>query len=209
MDKYKIIILCGESGCGKDTLKNNALEKLSDIFHRVITATTRPRREGEIDGQDYYFLTEKEFNNTEMIESCCFNNWHYGTPTTSLSKDKINLLVLNPEGIYNLLKETEKYDIKIIRLIASDKERMLRQLNRETEPNVDEIVRRYTADKKDFGIFDTKLKRNFYIWDTEYHNVNFMTTGLMLMGLRWDIDFNMQEDADSETPGADRLGNGI
>lgn len=209
MDKYKIIVLCGESSTGKDTLKNKALESCPNIFHRVITATTRPKREGEIDGQDYYFLAEKEFNNTDMIESCCFNNWYYGTPATSLSKDKINLLVLNPEGIYNLLKEKDKYDIKIIRLIASDKERMLRQLNRETEPNVDEIVRRYTTDKKDFKLFDTKLYGQFFVWDTEYHNINFMTTALKLISLHWDIDTFWCDSADSETLGADRLGNGI
>lgn len=191
MEKYKIIILCGEAGTGKDFLKNKALEECPDIFHRVVTATTRPRREGEIDGQDYYFLTERGFNNTEMIESCCFNNWYYGTPTTSLSKDKVNLLVLNPEGIYNLLEEKNKYDIKIVRLKTGDKTRMLRQLNREEEPNVDEIVRRWKTDKDDFVLFDIQDMDNVLFFDTEAFNINFMVTALMLLGLHWSMDFNL------------------
>lgn len=179
--KYKIIALCGEAATGKDTLKNKVLEKYPNQFHRVVTATTRPPREGEVNGKDYHFLTKEEFGNLEMIEATVFNNWHYGTPVSSLSKDKINLLVLNPSGIYNLIQEPDKYDVHVVRLKADDKTRMLRQLNRESDPNVDEIVRRYKTDKDDFAIFDANLYDKIDILDTELMSIN------ELVGAVWGI----------------------
>lgn len=163
MDKYKIIIFCGESATGKTFQLNRTLVEYPEALHCVITATTRPMREGEVNGKDYFFLTEEEFNSTEMIETCRFNNWYYGTPVNSLSKNKINLLVMNPNGIMSLSKKTDEYDIKIIRLKVNDKTRLLRQLNREENPNVDEIIRRWKTDKEDFAVFDEKYKEKMFI----------------------------------------------
>lgn len=166
MDKYKIMILCGESGTGKSFIKNLAVKNYPNIFHDVVTATSRPPREGEENGKDYWFLPEEEFTDEKMIEYCMFNNWYYGTPISSLSKDKMNLLVLNPHGIYRLFADSDKYDIQLIRFVASDKTRLLRQLNREEEPDVDEIVRRYSVDKIDFRVFDIDFQNDMFIIDT-------------------------------------------
>lgn len=163
MDKYRIVMLCGEAGSGKSFQLKKALTEYSEAFHCVITATTRPMRSGEVNGKDYFFLTEEEFFNTEMIETCRFNDWYYGTPASSLSKNKINLLVMNPSGIMSLSKKTNEYDIKIIRLKVDDKTRLFRQLNREENPNIDEIVRRWKTDKDDFTVFDEKYKEKMFI----------------------------------------------
>lgn len=67
-----ILIISGLSGSGKDTVISR-LKDISDInFHFVVTCNTRKRREGEIDGKDYHFITREKFlrmiSDGEMIE---------------------------------------------------------------------------------------------------------------------------------------------
>lgn len=88
-----------------------------------------------------------------MIESSCFNGWYYGTSYESLKQDKINIGVFNPEGIRSFLKRPD-VKLTVYYIAASPKKRLLRQLNRENNPNVDEIVRRYSTDEQDFEHLD-------------------------------------------------------
>jgi guanylate kinase len=55
-----LIVLSGPSGAGKDSIINR-LRQLGYPFHYTVTATTRARREGEIEGRDYYFLSAEDF----------------------------------------------------------------------------------------------------------------------------------------------------
>lgn len=150
--KPKIIAIVGEAGTGKDTLLQNVIQKYPDKFNKIISYTTRPRRENETNGKDYYFISEKKFNQTIMLEQTCFNNWKYGTPLSSLSPYKLNIGTFNPSGVQSL-EQCSVFNLVIIKLIASDKIRLLRQLQRENNPNVDEIIRRYHTDKEDFKNF--------------------------------------------------------
>lgn len=156
---YKVIIICGKAGSGKDTL----LKKLNEDYHRVVSTTTRPPREGEVDGKDYHFISVKDFHKKvkegKFLEYSLFNDWWYGTQISDFEEDKINVFIANPDGIRTLL-EKENFQVKIYYLIVSKKTRLLRQLNREKNPNVDEIIRRYQADEKDF---DPYLKENKWI----------------------------------------------
>ena len=92
-----------------------------------------------------------------MLEYTNFNNWYYGTSLDSLSKDKINIGVFNPTGVESLVARPD-VDVQIIRVIAKDKTRLLRQLNREDSPNVREIVRRFNADWMDFDGIENDFK---------------------------------------------------
>ena len=60
-----LIVLSGPSGAGKDSVLRRMKER-GLPFHFVVTATTRPRRADEVDGKDYFFLTEEQF--AEMLE---------------------------------------------------------------------------------------------------------------------------------------------
>lgn len=67
-----IIVISGLSGSGKDVVINR-LKEISDIeFHFVVTCNTRPRRETEVDGKDYHFISREKFlsmiEGGEMIE---------------------------------------------------------------------------------------------------------------------------------------------
>ena len=168
--KYKLIALIGKAGSGKNTILRK-IEKLNNpILHSIVSYTTRPKREGEVEGKDYYFITENKFkqmmDNHQMLEYVQFNSWWYGTGIDCLKENKLNIGIFNPSGIKTLATFPE-IDLKIYGIVASDKQRLLRQLNREEFPNVPEIIRRYTVDEQDFS--DIKFD-NFKVFINEDKN---------------------------------------
>lgn len=122
-------------------------------LHRVISYTTRPKREYEQEGLDYYYITLEEFQEliktSEMYEYSP-HVWMYGTGIKSYDKNKINVAVLNPMGIRELLDNPD-FNVIVYWVRAAAKTRLLRQLNREEDPDCDEIVRRYGTDTDDFS----------------------------------------------------------
>ncbi len=82
-----VMILSGPSGVGKDSALD-ALEKLGVNFHRVVTATTRPPRPGEVDGVDYHFVSMTRFaemiENDELIEYAIVYGDYKGVPKSEI-----------------------------------------------------------------------------------------------------------------------------
>lgn len=159
MPKYIIIALMGESGTGKDTLLKAVCEDCKQLaglpVNRIIAATTRPPREGEVDGVDYHFMSNQRFtillSDNKMPEANVFNGWCYGTPLFALKENCVNIGIFSPNSIHCLQEVLGKEAmIWICRVEASDKVRLIRQLQREENPNIEEIFRRYKADKNDF-----------------------------------------------------------
>ena len=168
MNKYKIVALFGPSGSGKDYIQENIMKTIWGKLHfqKIVSFTTRPPREKEIDGIDYHFLTRQDFSKQDLLEFTVFKNWWYGTPINSLDKNKINIGVFNPSGIDQLINGPHKDIIECIPIYIKtySKIRLLRQLQREEQPDCDEIVRRYLADKRDFSNlnFSYKVVENNY-----------------------------------------------
>lgn len=150
----KIIILFGPSGSGKDTILSEALKRIPNL-HKPVFYTTRPAREGEKDGVSYHFVSKEEFEtkllNNEFLEAAVFNGWGYASSLDSFNEQKINIVALDGERA-ELLAENlgSKGYCKCFFVKAKDKTRLLRQLKREENPNVDEIIRRYESDKEDY-----------------------------------------------------------
>lgn len=88
-----------------------------------------------------------------MIEYTKFNNWMYGTAIDSLSSERPNIGVFNPAGIISLMNRPD-IDLYVVYITATDKERLIRQLTREENPDVREVLRRYDADEDDFYLFE-------------------------------------------------------
>lgn len=168
---YKIVALIGEAGAGKDTIMQDVLA-LRPEFHEIISCTSRPIREGEKEGVNYFYYSEEDFMDKiisgDMLESTAFNGWFYGTGKDSVVEDAINIGVFNPAGIYSLLNNPN-VDLRVVRVWADDKTRMLRQLNREENPNCAEIARRFIADQEDFKAlsFDYELVDNVGNYDRQ------------------------------------------
>lgn len=155
---YKMIAIIGEAGSGKDTMMDKVVYEAGatpvSIFHTFVSCTTRPPRDYEKHGVDYYFMTNEEFTqhvlNNDFLEVAEFNNWFYGTLKSELDSNKINIAVLNPEGVENLLLHND-IKLKVFYLEAKGKTRIIRQLQREEDPDIPEIYRRYLADDEDFN----------------------------------------------------------
>lgn len=87
MRKPKLFVISGPSGVGKDTVIEVLRERLPEAYFAV-TATTRPRRPGEIDGVHYYFMTAEAFTERlaegEFLESAVVYGNHYGVPKSPI-----------------------------------------------------------------------------------------------------------------------------
>lgn len=152
MNKYKIIALFGEAGSGKDYIQKQMMKTNfgKESLSEIISCTTRPPREGEIDGVHYHFKTsQSDFFSIPLVECTYFRRWWYGTSTDHLVKNKINIGVFNIDGIKQIL-ENEEIDCLPIKIYCYDKLRLIRQLNREINPDCMEICRRFQTDYKDF-----------------------------------------------------------
>jgi guanylate kinase len=149
---FNISAIMGKAGSGKDTLQNELVKQIPNSFP-IISCTTRPIRDNEQDGVNYHYLTVEQFTdqllNNEMLESTEFNNWFYGTSFKNLSTTGLNIGVYNPTGV-EILRADPRINLTVIYLMANDKVRLLRQLNREENPDCHEIIRRFSADEEDF-----------------------------------------------------------
>lgn len=176
MDKYKIIALYGKSASGKDTFLKVALDYFKN-FHKIINSTTRPPREGEQDGAAYHFLTNEEFTiqvlNCSMFEATLFRDWYYGTNINDLDKNKINIGIFNPVSLDIILKDN-RFEVIPIYILTEPKTSLIRSLEREDNPDIDEIIRRYQADKKDFEIFFTEHPAlpDYCLWNGTKDNLS-------------------------------------
>ncbi|MDR3638273.1 MAG: guanylate kinase [Isosphaeraceae bacterium] len=79
----KLVVVSGPSGSGKSTLIRLALERLGSAARLSVSATTRPPREGERDGVDYFFTDKADFiarSDRDYLEWAEYNGHYYGTP---------------------------------------------------------------------------------------------------------------------------------
>lgn len=82
-----VIVVSGASGSGKDSVLNAVVARMEESqspIHFVVTATTRPRRDDEVDGKDYFFVSEAQFHqmiaHDELVEHALVYGQHKGVP---------------------------------------------------------------------------------------------------------------------------------
>ena len=104
----KLIVISGASGVGKGTVVKAMMAQRQDLFFSV-SATTRPPRPGEVDGQDYYFVTRETFEDMiargEMLEYDEHAKNYYGTPKAQVEEKRKKghvLLDIEPNGARNV-----------------------------------------------------------------------------------------------------------
>lgn len=166
MERYKLVAIVGEAGSGKDSLARalaDVLEKEGLKVHEVVSYTTRPPRDYETDGVDYHFVEPLKFADlifkNRILEAAEFNDWIYGTCIDDLDPEAINIEVLNPDGVNAIYADhstLHRIDMFVIQCVCSEKTRLIRQLEREENPNIDEIMRRLGTDRRDFAEFNIR-----------------------------------------------------
>ena len=85
-----VYVVIAPSGTGKTTLNRRLMKEHADKVEMSISYTTRPKREGEINGVHYNFVDEKEFmalvENKQMLEWAQVHGNYYGTPVVEIER---------------------------------------------------------------------------------------------------------------------------
>ena len=160
--KPKILAIYGMSAAGKDTFLNH----LSNNFdlNKILLTTSRPPREKEINGVDYLFKKKKDIlRDDNFLWPIDYNNWIYAIAKESIKNDKINVGIFNTYWMKKLFEDNdEHFDLMAIEVSASDKDRLMRSLRREKNPDCNEICRRFLADKQDFNDVEFNCAKKEY-----------------------------------------------
>ncbi|MDO4912600.1 MAG: guanylate kinase [Lactobacillus sp.] len=118
--KKKVILIVGPSGAGKTRI-SDYLQNEHNI-PRVITHTTRPMREGEVDGQSYYFESNESFAKLHFFEHIKYGDWQYGSSEEGLQRAFENsdlvTLIVDVQGVISYYKKIPD-QITILNVITS------------------------------------------------------------------------------------------
>lgn len=157
----KRIILVGRAASGKDHLRQRLEAK---GFKYAVSYTTRPPREGEVEGKDYIFVSPEEarrmIEKDEFYEWVEFNGWIYGTTKKQFDEDDI--FIMTPTGVSHISKE-DRESCFVFFLDIQEETRRDRMLSRDMPG--DSVKRRLEADRIDF--------ENFKDFDARITNPNF------------------------------------
>ncbi len=160
----KIFYLMGKSSVGKDTIYQKLLENQELKLKKVIMYTTRPIRTGELQGKEYFFVSDKKCaelkQRGKIVElrsyKTCLGVWKYFTVDDGqIALDNGNYIVMGTLESYNQTRTYYgKENVVPIMLILDDATRLQRALDREKIqefPQYEELCRRFLADTKDFS----------------------------------------------------------
>lgn len=166
----KLFYVMGKSSTGKDTIYKKIIDVLYNennlLIETMILYTTRPPREGEVEGVNYHFVNEKTFQQLnedgQVIESRTYKRVNDTVKYFTVYDKNIDFQNKNYIGLgtlesYNKVKKYYGEDIVIpIYIEVENEQRILRAIKRESEQNQNkkdftEVCRRYVADEADFS----------------------------------------------------------
>ncbi len=174
----KIFLLMGKSTAGKDTVYKALITDKELGLKKVIPYTTRPMRDGETDGIQYFFKNEDDYQKMKSADKIIeertyytnYGEWRYFTADDGqINLEKGNYLVIGTLESYCYIRNyfgKEKVEPLLIDVDA--KIRLHRAMDREDKqehPKYDEMCRRFLADEEDFSeekIKEAALERRFY-----------------------------------------------
>ena len=159
----RIFYIMGKSSSGKDTIYKRLSARRPDM-KRIIPYTTRPVREGETDGVEYFFVDQKRLNDLmdegRVIEVRSYDTkcgiWTYFTADDGqINLDRHDYLVIGTLVSYRALRDYFGSDKLVpIYIEVEDGLRLYRALQRERKekaPKYAELCRRFLADSEDFS----------------------------------------------------------
>ncbi|MHC4923485.1 MAG: guanylate kinase [Planctomycetota bacterium] len=160
-----VAVISGPSGVGKTTVISQLLERPG--FARSITATTRPPREGEKDGEDYLFLDRMSFEDGitdgRFLEHAVVHGNLYGTPRDGveavLARGDVCLLNIDVQGA-DSLRQTG-LSVATVFLLPPSMEELERRLGSRGTEDPDEMERRLGIARREMevaSLFDLQLE---------------------------------------------------
>lgn len=153
MRKTLLLIMSRKSGAGKSYLERELVRLDPERFKKIVSCTTRPPRESEVDGVDYYFISDEEFTELcatgRMVQVAEFDGHRYGsTEAEYLTMHPYAILVLTPESAARFVPEFHdrwfSYDMKVIFFNITNK-KIMENMNIRGD-DVEQVRNRLAAD---------------------------------------------------------------
>ena len=172
--KRDLLIFTSPSSAGKDYILNKCVEEFG--WHKAVSHTTRIPRVGEVNGKDYFFINPMEFNesltNNEFLETTKYKTtngtWYYGFHKDSVSGDGIKCMILNPDGIEQLISNGYAERMMIVYVLCDTETRIKRYYNRLGDnPTEHQLAEGYLRLLRDINDFD-EFKKEFR-YTNEFH----------------------------------------
>jgi len=143
-----MLVLSSPSGAGKTTIAREVLSR-DDKISMSVSATTRPKRPGEVSGVDYHFIDKTEFNmkrnQQEFLESAKVFDNYYGTPAepvmTALSAGTDVLFDIDWQGTQQLAEKAPD-DVVSVFILPPSRSELERRLYRRAQDTPEEVARR-------------------------------------------------------------------
>lgn len=176
---HNLIVISGPSGSGKSTLVKRLVKNQKQASF-LVSHTTRPRRESEVEGKDYYFIEHEVFlskiDNHEFIEWAQVHNHLYGTSTQELERSRVDgkflILDIDVQGA-GILKRKVKDAVFIFVVPPSMEELKKRLIKRERGMDGNIALRLKIAKEEikhynmyDFVIDNTEIKEAYSILES-------------------------------------------
>ena len=148
MPTRPVFVVTGPSGAGKGTLIKGLLERVEGL-QVAVSATTRPQRPGEVDGRDYWFLSDDEFS--RRVDAGDFLEWvpyvsgrRYGTLRTEIDRIAedgcVCVLELELEGALEVQEEVPRSVTIFIAAPVEELERRLRERATESSGEIGDRI---------------------------------------------------------------------
>ena len=161
MKKGKFVVVSGPSGVGKGTICNKLMNELNAWYS--VSTTTREKREGEVDGVNYYFISKEEFrkriDNNEFLEYNIYNGNYYGT-SKKVVLEKMNEGInvfseIDVNGAHNIKKIFP--DALLIYIAPPSMEELKRRLigrGTESEDTINERLKIAEKEMQELDFYD-------------------------------------------------------
>ena len=159
-----IFYIMGKSASGKDKIYRELLRDFEGRLEKIVLYTTRPMREGEKDGREYFFVDEERFcrfrEEKKLLEARAYTTvhgvWRYFTADDGqIDLNKDSYLVIGTLVSYEKMKAYFGADALVpIYIEVEDGERLKRAIAREElqeKPQYEEMCRRFLSDAADFS----------------------------------------------------------
>lgn len=160
-----LTVILGKTCSGKSTIVRKLCEKYN--YNKILTYTTRPKREHEKDGVDYHFIDDETFSRFRDLgkfsEYKSYNvaggyTWWYGSMLDDLDDNKDYLIILTPQGLRDVQSELD--DFASI-YIYTNRDTMKKRLIKRGD-DVNEASRRMIRDNEDFNSVENEVNRIVY-----------------------------------------------
>lgn len=160
--KGVLAVVSGFSGAGKGTIMKALLEKY-DNYALSISATTRSPRPGEVDGREYFFMTEEKFEELiakdQLIEYARYVNHYYGTPKSYVESQMAEgndvILEIEIQGALNVKKKyPDALLIFVVPPTAGELKNRLTGRGTETEDVIEKRLRRAYEESEGMDSYD-------------------------------------------------------